>query len=104
MGSVTSLAWLTEQQGKPKISSTPGVTLLLQGRVMPPYMYTNCTRPSPIWMLRGVTQSQLAVRLTRFPCVSQTFINVPSMTNLLVNFILDEEAPTNRTNFFSSGR
>ena len=92
MGSVTSLACLTEQQGKPKISSTPGVTLLLQGRVMAAYVYTNCTRPSSIWMLRSLSQSRRAVRLIL--CVGQTCIYVHSMTNLLVNFILNAEALT----------
>ena len=92
MGSATSLACLTEQQGKPKISSTPGVTLLLQGRVMAAYVYTNCTRPSSIWMLRSLSQSRRAVRLIL--CVGQTCIYVHSMTNLLVNFILNAEALT----------
>ena len=85
MGSATSLVGLTEGwlSSQTQIFSPPGVTLLLQiqGRLMAPYMYTNCTPLYPIWMVGGVSQSGLVLELAHILwCVSQSSICVIQAT------------------------
>ena len=50
-------------------------------------MYTNCTQPSLIWMLRGLSQSGLPDQLTCILFVRQSSNSISSTIKSIFNFI-----------------